>query len=58
MEFLHQPKKISWDVWKPFVLSLSKHERFPHSQPFGEHSKLRSPSTDWRTEFGMLNCGF
>ncbi len=24
-----QPRKISWSVWKPFVLSLSKHERFP-----------------------------
>jgi methionyl-tRNA synthetase len=30
-------------VWKPFVLSLSKHERFAHVHPFGEHSKIPLP---------------
>ena len=37
------PKKISWIVWKPFVLSQSKHERLPHLHPFGEHSKIPLP---------------
>ena len=39
----NKPKNRSWSVRKPFVLSLSKHERLPHAHPLGEHSKIPLP---------------
>ena len=48
-------KKICWIVWKPFVLSQSKHERLPHLHPFGENSKIPLPFDGLRAN-GIWEC--
>jgi len=57
---INHPKNRSWGEWKPFVLSLSKHEWLPLVHPFGEHSKipLTLRQAQGERDFGMLNCGF
>jgi len=52
---INHPKKISWILWKPFVLSLLKHERLPHIHPFGEHFKIPLPFDRLRGN-GILAC--
>ena len=49
------PKKISWCVWKPFVLSQSKHERFPHHPHLVSIQNPVHPSTGLRAN-GVLNA--
>ena len=55
-----EPKKISCGVWEPFVVSLSNHERFPYTNPFGEH--IKTPPTlrlaQGERGFDMLDCVF